>query len=71
VRATGGGLLCAPDDPRDLAEKLGRLLADASLAGALGAAGRKAVVEHFNVERMAREVADVCRDVAPARAGHG
>jgi len=60
LEATGGGLLCEPDDPVSLAEGLEALLLDRERARALGTAGRRAVSEHFTVERMARGVQDVC-----------
>jgi glycosyltransferase involved in cell wall biosynthesis len=59
IEATGGGVLCAPDDPADLAAKLEELLADDARRTALGEAGRAKVLAHFTVERMAREVAGV------------
>jgi glycosyltransferase involved in cell wall biosynthesis len=63
---TGGGLLCEPDDPEALSQALETLLTDPERARALGAAGRRAVSEHFSVERMARGVQDVCSRVVPA-----
>lgn len=57
LAATGGGLLCEPDDPRSLAEALEQLLADPARARALGEEGRRAVRERFTLERMAGDVA--------------
>ena len=59
IEATGGGILCKPDDAADLAAKLEELLRDDARRTALGAAGRKRVVEHFNIDRVAREVVAV------------
>ena len=53
VDATGGGLTCAPNDSRDLASKLGELLADREGATRMGRAGRQAVLERFDAEAMA------------------
>jgi len=62
--ATGGGVLCEPDDPVSLADGLEQLLLDPERARAMGARARAVVLERFGVERMAREVEDVCRMVA-------
>src|SRR5262249_31949527 len=45
VAETGGGLLCEPEDARDLAARLGELLDDPARARALGARGRRRVFE--------------------------
>ena len=57
IEATGGGLLCEPDDASDLAQKLETLLLDPDRSRAMGAAGRQAVQQRFSVEQMAREAA--------------
>ncbi len=67
LEAAGGGVLCAPDDPESLAESLASLLRDRPSARALGAAGRERVLAHFGVDRMAREVEEVCMMVASRR----
>ena len=54
IEATGGGLLCAADDPQALAEAIEGLLLDPARARALGEAGRRAVFEGFSAEAMAR-----------------
>ena len=56
IEATGGGVLCAPDDPQALAEAIEELLLDQARARALGEAGRRAVFERFSAEAMARAV---------------
>jgi glycosyltransferase involved in cell wall biosynthesis len=63
--ATGGGLLCEPNDPEALAVALEELLLQPEHARSLGAAGRAAVLERYTAERMARDVLDVCRMTAP------
>ena len=55
------GLLVPPDDPEELAAALGRVLADAPLAAALGAAGEARAREQFSVDRMTRATIDVYR----------
>ncbi|MFG0318616.1 MAG: glycosyltransferase family 4 protein [Planctomycetota bacterium JB042] len=56
VEATGGGVLCAPDDPADLAAALSRLLSDEPERARLGAAGREAVLDRFTSDAMAARV---------------
>lgn len=55
IEATGGGVLAEPSASA-LAAGIESLLLDPDRARALGQAGRRAVQERFNVERMAREV---------------
>lgn len=63
VRATGGGLLCAPDDPASLAENLERLLTDDGLRQSLADAGHAAAHRDYTSARMARDFAAVCAGV--------
>jgi glycosyltransferase involved in cell wall biosynthesis len=65
IEATGGGLLCEPDDPHSLAGAVRRVLDDEGLARQLGAAGRAAVYRGFSVERMATEALRHFSEVAP------
>ena len=60
LEATGGGILCEPDDPASLADGLESLLTDELRARELGERGRRAVLERFTAERMARGVEEVC-----------
>jgi glycosyltransferase involved in cell wall biosynthesis len=57
------GLLVTPDDPRSLAAAIGSLARDRALAQRLGAAGRATVAEHFDGERLTRELAGLFRSV--------
>ncbi len=59
LEATGGGLLVNPDDPRDLADGLRRLMDDAAHREELGRTGKEAVHARFHADRMARETAAV------------
>ena len=70
VRDGETGLLVDPDDPRDIAAALRRLLADRDLAAVLGRGGRRAVETYLNWDRAASEAWQVVRGVArrePAR----
>lgn len=67
VAATGGGVLCAPDDSTSLADELEALLLDEPRRAALGATGQAAVRERFTAEQMARGVVRVLESVAGAR----
>lgn len=60
IEATGGGVLCAPDDPEALAEAIEGLLLDPARAQALGQTGQSTVFERFNAATMARAVAEAC-----------
>lgn len=70
VEATGGGLLCAPNDPGALATAVEELLADPEQARVLGETGRVAVREAFSVEQMA-EGAEQCFAEAVRRRSGG
>jgi glycosyltransferase involved in cell wall biosynthesis len=48
------GLLVRPEDPKALADAIGRLLADADLRQRLGNQGRRRVLEHFTADHMTR-----------------
>jgi glycosyltransferase involved in cell wall biosynthesis len=54
--ATGGGLLCEPDDPVALAATWETLLLDPVRARALGELGRRAVEREYSADRMAERV---------------
>jgi glycosyltransferase involved in cell wall biosynthesis len=56
LEATGGGVLCEPDNPESLAERIGSLLSDPERARAMGERGRKVVLEEFSAHRMAKDV---------------
>jgi glycosyltransferase involved in cell wall biosynthesis len=61
VEATGGGLLVNPDDPRDLAGGLCRLLEDVAHREELGRKGKEAVHRRFNAAAMAEQTVTVYR----------
>ena len=69
IEATGGGLLCAAEDPQALAEAIEELLLDPARARALGEAGRRAVFERFSAEAMARAMAQVYAEMAGKQPG--
>ena len=55
VDATGGGLICKPDNSAALAASLEQLMLEPERAVSLGEAGRSAVQGQFHVKRMADE----------------
>jgi glycosyltransferase involved in cell wall biosynthesis len=59
VDATGGGVLCEPDDPAALAYAVEEVLRDPAEAKAMGERGRRVVLRDFNARRMAEGVAGV------------
>ena len=63
IEATGGGLLCEPDNPAALANAIEPLLLDPAKARILGAEGHRAVHEKFSVERMAKDIESVYEQV--------
>jgi glycosyltransferase involved in cell wall biosynthesis len=54
IDATGGGLLCEPDDPQSLADELRRLLSDDALSARCGQSGYDAVRQQFTADVMAQ-----------------
>ncbi|HUS92706.1 MAG TPA: glycosyltransferase family 4 protein [Phycisphaerae bacterium] len=67
IEATGGGLLCEPNDPADLAAKIELLLTDPSRRAEMGRQGRRAVLEDFTPDRMAERVERLCQDLTSAQ----
>jgi glycosyltransferase involved in cell wall biosynthesis len=65
IEATGGGSLCAPNDPQALSEAIEELLLHPARARALGEAGRRAVFERFSAEAMARAMVQACSQLTP------
>lgn len=59
IERTGAGLLCAPDDPGDLARALGELLRDPARRQIMGQKGKEAVAQFFHAPRMASETVAV------------
>ena len=57
------GLLHAPADPKDLAEKMGMLLEDPALRERLGARARQRAVNQFSQERLTQALLDYYREV--------
>lgn len=67
VTDTGGGLLCEPNNPRDLADKLAQLLRDPEESLRMGATGQAAVQARYNAGRLAVETLGLYRKlIAPA-----
>ena len=60
---TSGGILVEPDNVNALADGIEQLLLDPAKARRLGQQGREAVLKHFSVEQMARNVEDVLTQV--------
>jgi len=66
----GGGVLVAPDDPRALAAAIRELVTDPERLRQAGAAGRKAVLEYFNLSRMADDIVKVFERVLASKPCH-
>jgi glycosyltransferase involved in cell wall biosynthesis len=56
IEATGGGILCEPDDPESLADGLEQLLLNSDQAQKLGQQGRQAIFDRFDDQHMAKSV---------------
>ena len=67
IEATGGGVLCEPDDPESLALAVEELLGDATAARAMGLRGSEAVRDRFSVARMAEGTTRVFEQVVRSR----
>ena len=61
LAATGGGRLVPPNDPRRLADALHELLVDPAARAAFAQAGRAAVHQNFNAQKMAEQTLAVWR----------
>ncbi|HEX5105761.1 MAG TPA: glycosyltransferase family 4 protein, partial [Pirellulaceae bacterium] len=61
------GLLVDPQSPEQLASTIVRLLENRELRERLGSAGRRHVETHFTVERMARQTAELYREIIVKR----
>lgn len=68
VEATNGGLIADPNAGA-LTAAVEELLLNPAKARALGNAGRSAVLQHFNVQRMADGVLNTYRDAVSLRSG--
>lgn len=63
IADTGGGLLHRPHDSADLADKLGRLMLDRTLASDLGLAGQQAIRSRYHAAEMARRTKQLYADL--------
>jgi glycosyltransferase involved in cell wall biosynthesis len=63
VEATGGGLIAEPNAPA-LAVRVEELFLNPARAREMGEAGQRAVLQRFNVQRMAEDVLNVYREAA-------
>jgi glycosyltransferase involved in cell wall biosynthesis len=69
LRAVGGGLLCIPDNPASLAERLTEIVTDPALRDSLAEEGHTEVLREFSADRMARDFEAVCADAIAAGPG--
>ncbi len=63
LEATGGGLLCEPDDAQSLATEVEQLLTEPERARELGDHGRQAVQAKFSAAQMAKDVLAVLENL--------
>lgn len=69
IEHTGGGLLCEPNNPPDLAAKLREFIVNPALAAECGRRGREAISAHYSAQQMAREHRQVYRRAVVQAAG--
>lgn len=67
IEATGGGLLCEPNDANDLARQIEALLLDPERLRSVSQAAREMARERYNVRRMAEDTARVFSEVVHDR----
>jgi glycosyltransferase involved in cell wall biosynthesis len=67
IGLTGGGLVFAEGDPRELARQLERLRAEPALAASLAAAGREAAQRLFSVAASTDALESLLRDAIAGR----
>jgi glycosyltransferase involved in cell wall biosynthesis len=60
IRASGGGVLCAPNDAEGLAVAVEGLLLDPKRARALGESGQRAARAIYGIDKMAERMAGIC-----------
>ncbi len=65
IADTGGGLLCQPLNPADLATKLAELLLDPTQAKQLGQAGQQAIHARYQARTMANTTMALYRQLVP------
>jgi glycosyltransferase involved in cell wall biosynthesis len=64
IQAADCGLVVPPEDPAAMREAVEKLAADPKLAAALGANGRRYVIEHFERAKIADRFGDLLRQAA-------
>jgi glycosyltransferase involved in cell wall biosynthesis len=69
IADTGGGLLCRPHDPADLAEKIAELLRNPARAAELGRAGQQAVHDRYHATAMAQNTLVLYQRLATSSLG--
>ena len=65
IEDTGGGLLCEPENPDSLAEKLRQLILDPARADALGRQGQAAIHDRYTALRMAERTLALYQKLLP------
>jgi len=68
VNDTGGGTLCEPENPQDLADKLETYVRDPQLVEEHGARGRRAIHERYGDRRMAEETINLYKRLIAEKA---
>lgn len=70
LAATGGGLLCEPEDPASLADALASILTDDKLANELAQKAQDSITTNFTSDHMAQRVAKICERLTAPPTNH-
>jgi glycosyltransferase involved in cell wall biosynthesis len=68
IEHTGGGLLCEPENPVDLAAKLRTYILDRTLVDEHGRRGREVIHAHYTAPQMAQQHLELYRRIKSAAA---
>ena len=63
IEDTGGGLLCNPHDPADLAAVIKQMVGDTATAAEYGRRAQRPYTQRYNMEAMARQTIELYRRV--------
>lgn len=63
IELSGGGISVPPENPRELANAVVKLMLDQKTRNIMGEQGRKYVVENHSWDGVARKILDICNDI--------
>lgn len=69
VKDTGGGLLCEPNNPHDLASQLAQIIKNQDLAHELGNSAKNSILNKYHAQQMAQNTLELYANVIRANSG--